>query len=511
MYNCIDNFFQIFEKNYYSYRCFRILTLISLFSIMFLIGIYHSSYTEVIDSDSGFEYTNAQNLLINNRLEHGPIIQQIINAVILGIFGLNFRNLLVFQSLLNAIVVLVTFHFIKRRTGIVSAIISSFLFLFFNNFYWSNYVIKQYPLFLLFLLVSINFFDIYLNHRGKKSLCFSAIFLGLGLMTHMLCLPFVALVFLYYLFSKILQDNSLKSNELLIYYLTLFLTILPYLFWRISIDGFSLNTLLTYPAKWGTIKYGKMVNLEFWQMTPPFTFGYYFNIISLLINSAFIPTLIPLYTIGFLQFNRKKLVVCWLLVFLIPYFFGRGIFTLKYGFPLMPLAVILSAQGINTFLTQGIKIKKFYNTVIILLLALSILHCVYLSSLFNNYSNKYDSSVKDFKDFNSIIPVGSYILFRSRLPSPYFPQKNVLEIQDLLEEDAIIYLDWQSDEEVMKVFNKYNISFVILYKEIRWENDYHVWFKAITEHEPSHYIMIEESTNFKKIKDGNNFILYTLK
>ena len=80
--------------------------------------------------------------------------------------------------------------------------------------------------------------------------------------------------------------------------------------------------------------------------------------------------------------------------------------------------------------------------------------------------------------------------------------------KDLSEKDAITYLNWTSDEKVAEVFKKYDISYVILYKNIRFEKDYHIWFKLVTGHEPRHYYMIEKSLFFKKLKEGRQFILY---
>lgn len=490
----------------FNHNYLRILTLFALVTLIFSVCLYFSSNAIVLDSDSGFEYTNAQNVLQNKGLEHGPVVQQLLYALILGMFGPDYRNILVFQSILTTLLILVTFRFIRRKINFKVAAIASLLFLLFPNFYWGNYSLKQYPLFLLFLMLSIYYFDTYIENKESRLMFFSAVFLGLATMTHLLSLPFVGLVLLYYLCNK-LRGSALTFNEVTKFYFMLLLIISPYLIWRIVVDGLSLDVLLTYPATWGTIKYGKIVNIEFWGMTPPFTFEYYRRFLELLVNWVFLPSLSLFLLFGLAKYKDKKLVISWFLVLLAPYLVRGSTISSVYFYPFMPLMVALSAQGIHTF-SKLHNSKRIEILVIGIIIALSLANFGYISTVFEHEMNRRSPEVQDVKEFNTLITEGSNILFRSRVLSPHLPQKNVLQIQDLSEENAIIYLDWKSDEEVAKVFMKYNISYVILYKNIRWERDYHVWFKLVTGHEPSHFYKIKESQYFEKVKEGNYYILY---
>jgi len=490
-----------FNDNY-----LRILTLFALVTLIFSVCLYFSTNATVADSDSGFEYTNAQNVLQGKGLEHGPVVQQLLYALILGIFGPDYRSILVFQNILTTLLVLVTFRFIRRKINFSVAVIASLFFLLFPTFYWGNYSLKQYPLFLLFLMLAIYYFDRYMENKESRLMLFSAVFLGLATMTHLLSLPFVGFVLLYYLCSK-LRDNALAFNEVTKFYLILLLTISPYLIWRIAVDGFSLDLLLTYPPRWQTIKYGRIINIEFWGMPPTFTLEYYRRFLELLVVWVFLPSLLLFLLFGIAKYKDKKLIFSWFLVLIAPYFVGRGVNVWFYTYPFMPLMVALAAQGFHTF-SKLHNSRRIEILVIGIIIALSLTNFVYANTSFEQTMNRLSSGAQDAKEFNTMITEGSNILFRSRALSPLLPHKNVLQIQDLSEEDAISYLDWKSDEEVAKVFMKYNISYVIQYKNIRWEKDYYVWFKPVVGREPSHFYKIQESQYFEKVKEGNFYILY---
>lgn len=484
----------------------RISTLLILIVLVFSVCFYFSSKAAIIDSDSGFEYTNAQNVLENKGLEHGPVVQQLLYALILGIFGRDYRNILVFQSIFTTLLVLVTFLFVRRKTSFNVAIIASLLFLFFPLLYWGTYTLKPYPLFLLLLMLTVYSFDRYIENRESRFMLFSAVSLGLATMTHLLGLPFVGLILLYYLLGK-LKGNTLNLVEVAKFYFLAFLVVSPYLTWRIMVDGLSLDLLLTYPARWHTIKYGLLANKEFWRLPLPFTFEYYYRFLGYLVIWAFPPSLSIFLLFARPKYEDKKLLISWLLVLFAPFFAGRGVASYIYVYPFMPLILFLFAQGIHTFFKLH-NSRRVKILVIALIVALALANYGHANSSFEHRMNRISPDVQDVEEFNTIIPEGRNILFRSRAVSPLLPRKNVLMIQDLSEEDALIYLDWNNDEEVANVFMKYNISYVILYKNIRWERDYHVWFKLVTGHEPSHFYKIDGSQYFEKAKEGNVYILY---
>jgi hypothetical protein len=343
----------------------------------------------------------------------------------------------------------------------------------------------------------------------------SATFLSLASMTHLLCLPFLGFVVFYYILTTISRKSKLKFREVLKYYIILLSLLSPYITWRIFIDGLSLDRLLTYPVAWGTIKYGRITNAIFWYCPQPFTVDYYLQLFKSLHAHIFMPILFPFFVLGFIRINDKELIFSWIIALLSPYLVGRGVVgSSVYYYPFIPLAVILSAQGVFQLFTWS-KSKKIKVAV------LTIALCLLLVFSVNNYTNVrknfevkmsgYSSIIRDLKEFNTLIPNGSNILFRSREISPHLPYKNILMItKDLSEEDAIIYLDWQNDENVVRVLIKYNISYVILYKDIRLERDYHVWFKLIKGYSPNHYYRINESPYFEKVREGSKYILYKL-
>lgn len=484
----------------------RISTLLILIVLVFSVCVYFSSKAVIFDSDSGFEYANAQNVLEGKGLEHGPVVQQLLYALILGIFGRDYRSILVFQSILTTLLILVTFLFVRRKTSFNVAIIASLLFLFFPIFYWGIYTLKPYPLFLLLLMLTVYCFDRYMENRESRFMLFSAVSLGLATMTHLLSLPFVGLILLYYLLGK-LRGNTLTLVEVAKFYFLAFLVVSPYLTWRIMVDGLSLDLFLTYPARWHTIKYGLLVNKEFWGMPLPFTFEYYYRLLGYLVIWAFSPSLSIFLLFGLAKYEDKKLLISWLLVLLAPFFIGRGVASYVYVYPFTPLILSLSAQGIHTFLKLH-NSRRIKILVIGLIVALALANYGHANSAFERRMNRISPEVQDAEEFNTMIPEGSNILFRSRAFSTLLPCKNVLMVQELSEEDALTYLDWNNDKEVANVFMKYNISYVILYKDVRWERDYHVWFELVTGHKPSHFYKIDESQYFEKAKEGNVYILY---
>lgn len=493
---------QLWNRNY-----LEALTFSALVALIFSTSFYISSNALVLDSDSGFEYANAQYILQGEGLEHGPFIQQLLYAAILGTFGSDYRSILYLQDILITLLVIVTFLFVRRKTDFKTAILASTTFLLFPVFYRWSFSLKPYPLFLLFLILSVFFFDRYLQDR-RGTLAFSyALFLGLAIMTHLLAVPFLALPFLYYLLDKARKKHLFHTGQVARIYLLIILVLLPYLAWRLIVDGPSLTLLLTYPSRWHTIKYGVTVNVVFWGFPEPLTWAYFNRFWEVLSTTILLLPLVPFMMLGFAKYEDKALLGSWFFVLLVPYLVGRGIPGLIYLYPFLPFVVIAFARGTRFFLkAHSSKLPQLIIVFAVISLAVSSYSSAVTS--FEQRNASLSPSLQDAQEFNEIIEDGSNVLFRSRALSTALPGKNVIQIQDLSEEDALVYLDWENDLEVARVFMKYNISYAVLYKDIRWERDYHIWFKLVTGREPSHYYRITESPCFEQVKEGDPFVLF---
>ena len=483
--------------------------IIFILSIVFISIIYFSFSLNAIitDSDSGFEYTNAQNIALYGKIERGPVIQQFLYAFILGIAGFNYKIILIFQTILTLLIIIVTFQFVRKKVSANSAFLVPFLFLYFPVFYFGNYTLKQYPLFLFLLFLSLYYFDKYLTDKKNKTLFLSALFLGTGIMTHLLVLPFIGFAGLYYFLAKIFKKKKLIFKDVLKFYFILFLIISPFVVWEI-INSTSLQAILTYPSAWVIMKYGRIINKQFWGYPYPFTIDYFHEFFELLKNWVFILPLLPFLILGLIKNKDKTFIIIWFLMLFAPYLVGRGVIRWVYTYPFIPLVVILSVIGLNELLKLRMN-KRVRALIICTIIILSGISYSLASVAFSQRIKYLSPAAEDASNFNKFIPENSNILFRSRSLSNYFQYKNILMIgKDLSEKDAITYLNWTSDEKVAEVFKKYDISYVILYKNIRFEKDYHIWFKLVTGHEPRHYYMIEKSLFFKKLKEGRQFILY---
>jgi hypothetical protein len=77
------------------------------------------------------------------------------------------------------------------------------------------------------------------------------------------------------------------------------------------------------------------------------------------------------------------------------------------------------------------------------------------------------------------------------------------------EADYVTYLSWPSDQEVLSVLDRHDIGWLLLYKNAaRWERDYNVWLERHYGLTPRHYVEAAKSENFRKVAEGEVYILY---
>lgn len=487
-------------------RLLRMVYLI-VFVLTIVPAIYIGSQAVVVDPDSGFEFTNAQRLVLGGDPEPGPVLQQYGNAVVLLVFDFDYASILAVQCLLTALIFVVISVLARESGDRYAGLFALASLLPLQVAFFGPSTLKQYPLFLLFLLLSLLYFYRFTKSGGRRTLILSGLFMAAASITHLLALPFVSVVIVYYLVSRVKSNNRGSLRNLVLFCLVVLALLLPYLAWRASLGSLSLDSVTTYPSSWMTLKYGKIINEEFWGFTPSLTLGYFQDLFKLLVGYAFLPLFLPFIILGLVTCCHKVFYLSWLFLLLAPYLAGRGVLSWVYTYPFFPFAVILVALGLREFTKWRLR-RSLIATVLVVFLVFA---AYGLSTTITAYEQRFGNLMEvedDAFKMEDIVPTGVNILSRSRGLSNLLPQRVVFGLGDLSEEDAILYLNWTSDSIVGDVFDKYGLSFVIMHKEVGYERDYHVWFEHLMGHKPRHYYMIEESSYFRLRYDGNKFKLY---
>lgn len=110
---------------------------------------------------------------------------------------------------------------------------------------------------------------------------------------------------------------------------------------------------------------------------------------------------------------------------------------------------------------------------------------------------------------SDFITDGRGIIARDQVMQAFVPGSQVHNPLSIEEDDWVTYLSWPDEEAVLTVLNKYNIGWVVLRQDIRFERDYHgSWLINETGQLPRHYLEIENASNFEKVATGDYYILY---
>jgi len=480
-------------------RLRQILTTALMFSLVSLVVLYFSSTAIVADSDSGYRYRDAKGYLTDGHLESGPVMSQIVYAQFLAAFDLDYSALVVVQGIFSILLILTTYLMVRKKTGHHAvALLSSLLFFQFFNFFWGTYTMKEYPMFLFFAVSSIYFFDRSLTTRNSKMIFISSLFMALSYMTHILATFGIAVPLVYYLFCRV-QKKRMSFTPVLQFYLFLVILLAPYLTWRILNDGWQ---FYHYPNTWGILRYGRMLNIEFWNMPDPFTTEYYARVLSLVGTYLFSPLLLILFIVAVIRSPERTLIVSWLVALFIPFYVSNISPIYVYMYPMMPALILAAGLGLKWIIGADHH-RAVAVAIVILIFALAVGSVSIAASNFERRQADAKALLSDMEMFQSVMEPNKKVLFRSYAISPLLPRETVLMLTgDIAEEDAVTYLNWTSEEAVSAVMEKYGIRYVILYKDVRWERDFHIFFNIREGHPPNHYIKIEDSPNFEMVLEG---------
>lgn len=458
--------------------------------------IWHTSKVSIT---SGPEY--ALNSLM-------PLLTTYYYSIFLSFFGYEFN--LNFLNFPIAIISILLIYLIMIKIGITKKISLLSIFFLLSSFLFFQGIIDVRPYLLanFFVLMSINFFLNYLKNGDKKHFILSAIFLSFTVFIQNMFI--VALIFpgIFYILSSILS-KSIKFKNIFYYYLIILIIISPWLIYRFSLAGFDFyKAPLTWIHSEG---YWAQFNLEFYSRPQPLSFDYYLYFFKNFYNALpiiFIFSL-PFTFIGKIE-KYKILILSWLLAFVFPFMLGKVPAESRYLYPLLISSVVFSSIGLFN-LYEKINKKTPKNFVILIFVLVILFSLLSFSTIINKLSEdnkRKTESINDIIIFKDNIEKNTSIYSRSHLITPYIPNNHVYSITDLKLEDAISLISWVSEEDVEKVFKKYEITYVILYKSLYWERDFHAWLTLATNKEPMHYIKIDGSKCFVKLQESNRYKLY---
>lgn len=499
-----------------------------------LFSFLSTFFTPLIHSDAGYEFHSTLQLIKFQQLETGPFIDKIIYAPLFLIVAPSGHLMQIVNAFFSCSVLIMYIRLLTKYTLSIDEIIVSLLFLgpVGYLFLWGTFSGKHYPLFQFFLLLQIYFTKDAIEHQNLENAFLAGVSWSFAYMSHILSASFLILPIVYGIFFFLVSNKKnyhlllRLSKVCLVYIISAIVTILPYLVWRIVLDG---KYFYVYPITWGNLKYGVMINTIFWKMPKSFTLLYYFSIFKLFSKIVLNPILLPIFIIGIAFIFKKEckkllpLIISWFTVLFIPIALSRVPTNFQYFYPFIFPILLVEALGFMQlmYLIQRISdtsLKKFHIQRILQfsLMSYLVVGAGYLTFMqlqsYRHINYRYRVFERDITQFQNLVGediTGKNILHRSYIIQPLLPNSYVIMItKDLSEEDAIAFLNWTSVEVIRQIMLKYNISYVVLLTDISMERYYYAFCYIEYDFYPVHYIQIENSTDFQLIYRGLNLVFY---
>jgi hypothetical protein len=485
-----------------------VIDLLSYISLLFvaLLVLYMASGSPDMSSDVGFDFRNGKLFLETGILESGPIIPQLFYAFLFSIYGLDIGVIYIVEACLFIIMIAETMILYSRMTGgrnLLTPLIPILYLVPYQLFIFGAYSAKTYSLMMVFLLAALLFLHEFKAGGKRSNLILASLFFALAYQTHIISTAFLAVPLVWFFFSRLRFTDELAFRNVVFFYCFLLFFLLPYLLWRISIDGL---LFYHYPNSWGTLKYGAITNEEFWNFPTRYTFEYYRQALMISIS-----TLTPICIIlSLLWVARKREIVLSssLLLFIVPFIASRVPTSYNYFFPIYPIVCLGSVAFLQLMLKKE-NSKDLQIAIVAMLLGISGVSTVNAISVYQTAESRRASNAMDFVNISNGISTNGSVLFRSYAIQPFVTNNNVMHLKhDFSEADAITFLNWTSENSVAEVMRYYSIEYIVLYRVVGWERDYNYWFFHVTGNYPIHYIRINNSTNFRTITYSNSFVLY---
>jgi len=492
------------------------LSVIFLFILIASLCIYFSYNAIPIGTDNGNVFIESR-IYLEEGFDRGysslqPLITTIINAIFLSISN-NFP-LILLSGIFSILIALLVFRFIQLEIGITAAILSLALFLLSPLFFERTWYLAPYPLSLFFITSSI---FIYLKLDKDKAanlilLIISAFFMALAVYTWTLALTMIAIPILYHILCR-----SVKNNIRLIFgfYASILIFMLTWMIWHLEIGGIQHFYFNSYG--WYSVKYLPMVNKLFWgygglgYSNIPKLFSYYGNFLSLIWENLFIGIGLIFSILGLLKIEPRlrSLCIVWIIIAILPLLILQTAAFDRYLYFTLPPFIILASYGL-AYLLKSLNGKLKIGIILLVLLVCFIQVPKYFDDFHESpsYPSPNSASIQDINLFREIINDNRNIYSRHHAFQYYFHDNYFIAFSDMSEEDAISFLSWESESAISTIMEKYNIGWIMLYKDESFEKDYYIWVKEVTGEYTKHYLYISESPNFEMIYYGRIYIFY---
>ncbi|MBL7996232.1 glycosyltransferase family 39 protein [bacterium] len=193
----------------------------------------------IINGDGYFwRYTNNKDVLVQNLITFRPPLYTFFYAGMLFVFGDHSFLFIFVQSIIGATVPVIIFFISRHVWDIRTASIAAVLACLYPHFLTRAGNVSDDNLFMPFLCLGILFVLRSLKTSSFYDTFFSAVFIGLSLMTRQTIVLFIPLMALYLLF----KSHSRKFLHASLFAVTSFFILLPWLLFHYSIyDNFSLS------------------------------------------------------------------------------------------------------------------------------------------------------------------------------------------------------------------------------------------------------------------------------
>ncbi|MCD4759912.1 hypothetical protein K8R33_03420 [archaeon] len=175
--------------------------------------------------------------------------------------------------------------------------------------------------------------------------------------------------------------------------------------------------------------------------------------------------------------------------------------------------VYISLPVISYFFISAIKKLNFSKrSKVFLLILLLIFSVITLNNVVLGGIRENQTEIHiDLKNIADLIDNEKGIIgSRPALLATYSMNNPIFSSETTPEEDYVDFLIWNSNEEVLKIFNKYNIGWILISKpETRYEIEYHgIWLREFYNTSTQHLLNIQNQGITKLIYDGNRYALY---
>jgi 4-amino-4-deoxy-L-arabinose transferase-like glycosyltransferase len=148
--------------------------------------------------------------------------------LLIGLGEVTFRLLMVGSSIISVFFMYKLGELLfNKRIGIYSAFLLS---IFWSFSFYTNRLLVDVPLAMLWLITIYLFMNAYLNNKNWKAFLLPGFFLGLSFLMKFSSALLVLFIFIYLAITE--KKRIFKNIKLYVFYLTSFITLLPYLIWQ---------------------------------------------------------------------------------------------------------------------------------------------------------------------------------------------------------------------------------------------------------------------------------------